>query len=164
MMRLVEREAEAYLDGGLPSRPYARSVAQTGSERARRDISGARLPNGYRAMVERHLSLAQRVARQVQAAPNLELLADVTLNVVCFRFRPPGVPEEKLDELNRKLGEMVLEDGRVYFGRTDYAGKVAFRPAIVNWRTREQDVDLIVQVVRELGARLVQSSSGTGVG
>jgi len=32
---------------------------------------------------------------------------------------------------------------------------VAFRPAIVNWRTREADVDdLLVDVVRELGARV----------
>jgi hypothetical protein len=32
---------------------------------------------------------------------------------------------------------------------------VAFRPAIVNWRTREGDIDLFVAVVRELGARLL---------
>ncbi len=50
---------------------------------------------------------------------------------------------------------MIVEDGRVYFGTTDYAGKVAFRPAMVNWRTRDEDVDLIVQVVRELGSRSV---------
>jgi hypothetical protein len=31
---------------------------------------------------------------------------------------------------------------------------VAFRPAIVNWRTEEADVDLRVDIVRELGARL----------
>jgi hypothetical protein len=57
---------------------------------------------------------------------------------------------------------MVLEDGRVYFGTTDYAGKVAFRPAIVNWRTTEEDADLIVRVVRELGARLVGSTALAG--
>ena len=50
---------------------------------------------------------------------------------------------------------MVLEDGRVYFGTTEYAGKVAFRPAVVNWRTSEADVDLIVAVVRELGSKLL---------
>ena len=49
----------------------------------------------------------------------------------------------------------MLDDGRVYFGTTVYGGKVAFRPAIVNWRTRPQDVDLIVQIVREQGASLV---------
>jgi glutamate/tyrosine decarboxylase-like PLP-dependent enzyme len=111
--------------------------------------------DGHRAMVERHLRLALRVADQVDAAPDLERLADVRLNVVCFRYHPPGVPEAELNDLNRRLGELILEDGRVYFGTTDYAGKVAFRPAMVNWRTREEDVDLIVRVVRELGSRSV---------
>jgi hypothetical protein len=43
----------------------------------------------------------------------------------------------------------------VYFGTTDYGGKAAFRPAIVNWRTGPEDVDLIVPTVLELGASLV---------
>ena len=113
-------------------------------------------------MVERHLRLAQRVASQVDEAPDLERLADVPLNVVCFRFHPHGIAEEALDSLNRRLGENILEDGRVAFGTTEYAGKVAFRPAIVNWRTGEDDVDLIVKVVRELGARLVGSTAREG--
>jgi len=58
------------------------------------------------------------------------------------------------------LGAAVLEDGRVYFGTTEYAGQVAFRPAIVNWRTREPDVDLIVEVTRELGSRLLSAGAG----
>jgi glutamate/tyrosine decarboxylase-like PLP-dependent enzyme len=106
-------------------------------------------------MVERHLELAQRIAQQVDAAPDLERLADVPLNIVCFRYRPQGVPESELDDLNRRLGAMVLEDGRVYFGTTEFDGKVAFRPAVVNWRTTEKDVDLIVQVTRELGLKLL---------
>jgi hypothetical protein len=34
--------------------------------------------------------------------------------------------------------------------------------SIVNWRTTEEDADLIVQVVRELGARLVSSTALAG--
>jgi glutamate/tyrosine decarboxylase-like PLP-dependent enzyme len=104
--------------------------------------------------VERNLALARRVAERVDAAHDLERLADVPLNIVCFRYRPPGVPETELDDLNARLGEAVLADGRVYVGTTRYRGCVAFRPAIVNWRTREEDVDLLVDVIRELGARL----------
>jgi hypothetical protein len=37
-------------------------------------------------------------------------------------------------------------------GTTSFAGKTAFRPAIVNWRTREGDIDLLVDVLRELGS------------
>jgi glutamate/tyrosine decarboxylase-like PLP-dependent enzyme len=109
---------------------------------------------GYRELVERNLALARRLGEQVEEAPDLELLADVKLNIVCFRFRPDGADEGGLDELNSRLGDTLLEDGRVYAGTTVYGGRVAFRPAIVNWRTREQDIDYFVDVVRELGARL----------
>jgi glutamate/tyrosine decarboxylase-like PLP-dependent enzyme len=109
---------------------------------------------GYRAMVERHLDLAQRLARAVDAAPDLERLADVPLNIVCFRYRPGDLSDDALDRLNTKIGADLLADGRVYVGTTRYRGRVAFRPAIVNWRTTAGDVDLIVEVVRELGARL----------
>ncbi|HET6533773.1 MAG TPA: pyridoxal-dependent decarboxylase [Actinoplanes sp.] len=105
---------------------------------------------GYRAMVERHLHLAQHLARRVDEADDLERLADVPLCIVCFRVRPPGVPESRLDELNRRVGAALLTDGRVFAGTTVYQGKVALRPAIVNWRTTEADVDLFVRVVREL--------------
>jgi glutamate/tyrosine decarboxylase-like PLP-dependent enzyme len=108
---------------------------------------------GYRSMVERHLALARRLALRVDDAPDLERLADVRLNIVCFRFRPAGVAEADLDGLNTRIGKAILEDGRVYVGTTRYGGKVAFRPAIVNWRTTAADVDLITDVVRELGAR-----------
>jgi glutamate/tyrosine decarboxylase-like PLP-dependent enzyme len=152
----------AYLGAEALSRPVFGNLAPEMSRRARALPVWATLRaygrDGYRQMVERHLGLAQRVARQVDEAPDLERLADVPLNVVCFRFHPPGVPDEALDDLNRRLGQLVLEDGRVFFGTTDYAGKVAFRPAIVNWRTREDDVDMIVTVTRELGARLSASS------
>ncbi|MBV9005448.1 MAG: aminotransferase class V-fold PLP-dependent enzyme [Solirubrobacterales bacterium] len=105
---------------------------------------------GYSQMVQRHLALAQHLADRVDAAPDLERLADVPLNIVCFRARPPGTSEEGLDELNQRLGEAVRADGRVCVGTTTYGGRVALRPAIVNWQTEERDVDLLVDVVREL--------------
>ncbi|ROP36168.1 glutamate/tyrosine decarboxylase-like PLP-dependent enzyme [Saccharothrix texasensis] len=115
--------------------------------------------DGHRAMVERHQDLALRLGRRVEESPDLELLAPITVFVVCFRYRPPGVPEEALDDLNRRLGEELLEDGRVYAGTTVYRGRVALRPAIVNWRTTDEDVDLLASVVREIGARLLTAEA-----
>ena len=156
----------AYLGTEALARPVFGNLAPEMSRRARALPVWATLRaygrDGYQEMVERHLRLAQRVAQQVDEAPDLERLAEVPLNVVCFRFRPAGVAEGALDDLNRKLGQMILDDGRVYFGTTVFAGKVAFRPAIVNWRSGEEDVDLVVAVVRELGARLVRSTALAG--
>jgi glutamate/tyrosine decarboxylase-like PLP-dependent enzyme len=110
--------------------------------------------SGYRAIVERCLDLAAHVAREVEEADDLELLAPAPLNIVCFRYRPPGVPEEALDELNLAIGRAVLTDGRVYVGTTSWAGTVGFRPAFVNWRSTTADADLMLETVRDLGQRL----------
>ena len=112
---------------------------------------------GHRTMVERHLALARRLGQRVEDEPELELLAPVKLNIVCFRHRPAGMDPEELDAHNLALGEDVLNDGRVFVGTTRLDGKVAFRPAIVNWRTTEPDVDLLVDVLLELGTRRLQT-------
>jgi glutamate/tyrosine decarboxylase-like PLP-dependent enzyme len=148
----------AYLPDPLGPKPTWGYLGPEMSRRARSFAVWATLRaygrSGYRAIVEKHLDLAQRLAARVDEEAELERLAGVSLNIVCFRYRPDGVPEEDLNDLNRRIGEAAILDGRVFFGTTEYDGKVAFRPAPVNWRNRPEDVDLIVEVVRELGARL----------
>jgi glutamate/tyrosine decarboxylase-like PLP-dependent enzyme len=148
----------AYLPPAQDERPNYGFMGPESSRRARAFATWATLRaygrDGHRAMVERHLGFAKRLAARIEELPELELLAEAKLNIVCFRFRPEGVPEAELDELNRRLGAMVLADGRVYFGTTVYGGRVAFRPAIVNWRTTEGDVDLLLDVVLELSREL----------
>jgi len=66
---------------------------------------------GYREMVERHVRLARHLAECVDASPQLERLADVPLNIVCFRAHPPGFSEERLNELNTRVDD-ALRAGR----------------------------------------------------
>jgi glutamate/tyrosine decarboxylase-like PLP-dependent enzyme len=149
--------AAAYLPGEDPARPNFGFLGPESSRRARSLVVWATLQaygrRGYRELVERNLALTRRVARRVDESPDLERVAEAPLCIVTFRLRPPGVPENELDDLNARVGEEVLADGRVYVGTTRYDGRIAFRPAFVNWRTREDDVDLLVDVIRELGAR-----------
>jgi glutamate/tyrosine decarboxylase-like PLP-dependent enzyme len=151
-------EAADYLPGADDPRPSFAFSSPEGSRRARALTVWASLRaygrDGYREMVERHLDVAQHLARRIDEEPQFERLAEVPLNIVCFRWRPPDAPEERLDELNRALGEALLADGRVFAGTTLFEGKVAFRPAIVNWRTQESDVELLVDVLLELAERL----------
>jgi glutamate/tyrosine decarboxylase-like PLP-dependent enzyme len=142
----------------LPSRedphPNPGFVSPENSRRARALTVWATLRaygrSGYREMVDRHLALAKHLADRVDAAPDLERLAEVPLNIVCFRAHPAGTARDDLDALNGDLGEALLRDGRVFAGTTTYDGKVALRPAIVNWRTQQADVDLLVDVLLEL--------------
>jgi glutamate/tyrosine decarboxylase-like PLP-dependent enzyme len=156
----------AYLPPMEGEHPGYGHLGPEGSRRARSLAVWATLRaygrSGYQEVVERCLDLAQRLASRVDASPELERLADVPLNIVCFRFRPPGIPDDQLDELNRRLGEAIIADGRVFFGTTVYERRVAFRPALVNWRTGPEDVDLIVDVALELGRELVANLEPAG--
>lgn len=148
----------AYLPGpGDPAGGYALYGPES-SRRARSLPIWATLAaygrSGYREMVERHLDLAQHLAARVDASPVLERLAEVPLCIVCLRARPEGLGDDELDAFNRRLGAALIADGRVYAGATVYAGRVALRPAIVNWRTTTADIDLFVDVLHELVEQL----------
>jgi glutamate/tyrosine decarboxylase-like PLP-dependent enzyme len=151
------RMAAAYLPSDETPSPEASRRARSLSVWATLRAYGRA---GHRRMVKRHLALAQRLRARVEDEPELELLAPVKLNIVCFRHRPAGMGEEELDAHNLALGQEILEDGRVFFGTTRYDDKVAFRPAIVNWRTTERDVDLIADVLLELAARRLGAAAG----
>jgi glutamate/tyrosine decarboxylase-like PLP-dependent enzyme len=148
----------AYLPEASDDRPIFAFRAPELSRRARSLAVWATLAaygrSGYRAIVERCLDNAARLATQVEDSDDFELLAPVPLNVVCLRYQPSGVAESELDDLNERIAEMVLTDGRIYVGTTRWAGKVAFRPAFVNWRTTGADVDLILETLRDLGSQL----------
>lgn len=158
--RLLSKSFTMFADYLPEAGDEARVPANIGAESSRRARALAVWANlraygreGVRTWVENHCALARHLARRVDEASDLERLAEVPLNIVCFRFNPGGKSEDELNRINERLGEAILEDGRVYAGTTRYRGAVALRPAIVNWRTGEHDIDFFVEVVRELGSR-----------
>jgi glutamate/tyrosine decarboxylase-like PLP-dependent enzyme len=149
-----------YLPDPSDPEPVLGSLAPEMSRRARSLSVWATLKaygvHGIREMVEQNISLAQYLARLVDDLPKLELLAEVPLNVVCFRYNPGNLAEGRLNDLNMQLGAALLDDGRVFVGTTTYQGKVGLRPAISNWRSRQVDIEILVEAVRELGAKITK--------
>jgi len=105
--------------------------------------------DGVRALVERSLDRANELAAAVDAHRDLERLAPVALNVVCFRAFPSGARRRDLDALNERVSREVLRDGRVFIGSTRYGGRVALRAAFVNHATEPDDVRLAIAAVTE---------------
>jgi glutamate/tyrosine decarboxylase-like PLP-dependent enzyme len=161
MAKTFTHSAE-YLPDLSDPEPVLGTLAPEMSRRARSLTVWATLKaygvQGVRRMVEQNIALAQYLANLVDDAPDLERLAEVPLNVVCFRYNPGSLTEDSLNKINEKLGIALIEDGRVFVGSTVYRGKVGLRPAISNWRTRPRDIETLIQVVRELGAQITQEA------
>jgi aromatic-L-amino-acid/L-tryptophan decarboxylase len=108
--------------------------------------------DGYRALIEHDLALADGLVEQIQAAPDLELLAR-GLSVVCFRLAPAalGGQSEQLDELNRRVVAAVQMSGQAFLTGTTVHGQYALRVCIVNPRSTPVDVERLVSLVRRSG-------------
>jgi aromatic-L-amino-acid decarboxylase len=109
--------------------------------------------DGYRALIEHDLALADRLVEQIGAAPELELLAH-GLSVVCFRLAPADLNGQpaRLDELNKRVVAAIQVSGQAFVTGTTVHGVYALRACIVNPRSAPADVDFLVDLVRRLGA------------
>ena len=107
------------------------------------------------ASIAQTCDLARALAERIRAAPDLELLAPVRLNVVCFRVTRPGLDEAGLDRLNETIAMDVQESGEAVPSTTRVDGKLALRACIINHRTTETDLDVTLAAVRSAAARLL---------
>ena len=92
--------------------------------------------------------------QQVQTH-QLENMAPVSLNIVCFRFNPGDLDEKSLNVLNKELLLQMHEGGVAVTSYTTLNGKYALRACFINHRTRLEDIDLLVQEVLRLGDSLL---------
>ena len=152
------RYSADYLPDEHSDRPTPGAIGPESSRRARSFAVWATIKaygrTGHRRIVEHCLDLAQHFSQQVNNAAQLELMNDVQLNIVAFRYNPGGLKEEQLNELNERLGEAVLAYGRFLVGPSRIGSRIVFRPAFSNWRTRFSDVEEFAEVVLAIAKRL----------
>jgi glutamate/tyrosine decarboxylase-like PLP-dependent enzyme len=104
-------------------------------------------------LIQQNVDQARYLAGLVEQSPELELLAPVSLNVVCFRYCGSGrVPE--LDDLNRRILVTLQSTGVAVPSNTTIRGRLALRLAITNHRSRRDDFDFLVAEVLRLGRAL----------
>ncbi len=101
------------------------------------------------AMIGETCRVARHLAARIATEPELELLAPVTLNIVCFRFRhaDPDIHTARIVAGLQLSGVAAPSTTRI-------DGQLAIRAAIFNHRTEPRDVDRLVDAVLHLGRRL----------
>jgi glutamate/tyrosine decarboxylase-like PLP-dependent enzyme len=109
----------------------------------------------FARIIDQNVSQAQYLEKQVEEYPNLELLADVPLNIVCFRYIIPGLEDGQLDHLNQEIMFLLHERGMAVPSYTRLDGKFALRVAITNHRSRREDFDFLIAKVGEIAQEII---------
>ncbi len=109
-------------------------------------------------MIARNVDQAHYFGCLVEAAPDLELVAPIGLDIVCFRFNPGAVADEALDGINKEILMQLHEQGIAVPSYTTLHGRYCLRIAIANHRSTLEDFDLLAREVRRLGNALISAS------
>lgn len=109
-------------------------------------------------IIKQNCEQARYLAQRVKREPQLELLLEPALNVVCFRFIDVPGNEVSLDQLNLEIVADLHESGIAAPSTTRVNGKLAIRVAITNHRSRREDFDILVDAILEVGKRRTAGS------
>jgi glutamate/tyrosine decarboxylase-like PLP-dependent enzyme len=102
-------------------------------------------------LIEQNCAQAEYLAHRIENEPQLELLAPVNLNIVCFRLRREELDATALDQLNKDIVADVQESGVAAPSTTRIKDQLAIRVNITNHRTQRSDLDLLVDAVLKAG-------------
>lgn len=111
------------------------------------------------ASIAANCRIAAALAARIETEPELELelLAPVPLNIVCFRHHPPGLAGDALDRHNHEVACDVQESGKAVVSTTRIGGKLALRVAVVNHRTTGEDIPILIKAILDAGRGRVQA-------
>jgi aromatic-L-amino-acid decarboxylase len=122
---------------------------------------------GIRRRIRHHLQLAARLAAEVEANSNWELLAPVPFSTVCLRWRPARFEGREgdeavaaaLDAANAAIIDAVNRSGEAFLSHTRLDGRFTIRVAIGNPRTQARQVERVWELLREAAATVEASTT-----
>jgi len=109
---------------------------------------------GLKEMIRRHIALAQELAGEIERTDDFELLAPIPVNLICFRYAPSGVSDEKkMASLNQQLMERINDSGKLYLTHTRLNGVFSLRLCLGQTQLNKADVERAWEIIRTAARR-----------
>lgn len=107
-----------------------------------------------REMIQKDIDLTHYLSDQIVASDDFELMARSYLAVSCFRYVGTLTNEKEITRLNQKLISALEKDGRVFITGTKLNGDFVIRACIINHRKQKEDIDYLLNVIRDVAKSL----------
>jgi len=109
----------------------------------------------HREEITRAIALARSAEARIRTEEELELLSPQCLGIVCFRYRGDGsVPVAALDNLNERIQDEIIQSEVAMMSSTRVKDCFSLRFCVLNYRTTEEDLDLVLDRIVDAGRRL----------
>jgi aromatic-L-amino-acid/L-tryptophan decarboxylase len=111
----------------------------------------------YQKQIEQNIAQAFYLQDLIRQTSDLELLAEVSLNIVCYRYKPQNqsLSENELNDLNKEILMQLHENAIALPSYTLLANRYAIRVAISNHRSQKADFQVLVEGTLALGKKIL---------
>ena len=113
--------------------------------------------SGLQNKVREHIALAKELASWIDNHSEYEILAPVTLNLVCFRCNPSQrqCSEEELEKINKKMMDELNRSGEMFLTHTKLKGKFALRLCIGQTNTNREHVEKAWELIQGKASSII---------
>lgn len=80
-----------------------------------------------RSIIRNHCNWAQALEEEIRQSENFEMLAPVSVNLLCFRFNNGKMNEEELNKFNENLLKRINASGKIFITHTKLNEKYTLR-------------------------------------
>jgi len=103
---------------------------------------------GLQEKIRYHLELARQLAEMITREKDFEILAPVTINVVCFRYKPEGLEMTEINKVNETLNHQLNDSGKIYLTHTVLNGIYTLRMVTGQTNVRMEHVEKAWDLIR----------------
>ncbi|OFY65725.1 MAG: amino acid decarboxylase [Bacteroidetes bacterium RBG_13_42_15] len=103
---------------------------------------------GLQEKIRYHIELARQLAKMITREKDFEILAPVTINVVCFRYKPEGSEKTEINKINETLNHQLNDSGKIYLTHTVLNGIYTLRMVTGQTNVRMEHVEKAWDLIR----------------
>jgi len=108
----------------------------------------------FREAINRGFEMAEFAEEMLRQPDRWRIISPATFGIVTFRYVAEGCSENEINEIHRRMVEMMTEDGFAFANSTVLRGQTVMRLCTINPRTTEDDVRATIKRLEQFGRDL----------
>ena len=102
--------------------------------------------------IQNDIEITKYAYQIVTASNDFKAINKPELSIFCFQYIGK-TNENKLNKLNKKIIELIEQDGRVFLSGTLINNTNVLRINCINHRRKKSDIDFLFKILRQLGEK-----------
>jgi L-2,4-diaminobutyrate decarboxylase len=111
----------------------------------------------FRENVDTLYDLGKEFAHLLKQNSYFELATESECNIVCFRYKPEGFTEERLNAINGLIRQKLLEQGNFYIVQTTLQHQLYLRVSIMNPFTQLDHLKCLLKEIEKIAESILKS-------